>query len=335
MPTNAFLTGATGFVGWHLLRELQVRGDRVRCLVRDPRQQAQLGKSPVDIAVGDLRDLDSLRRGMRGADVVFHCAADYRLYVPDPQAMYATNVEGTHNVLQAAAECGVRKIVYTSTVGALGRTVDDRPADETTPASLGEMTGHYKRSKFLAQQVARRWAAEGLPVVIVNPSAPVGERDVKPTATGQMILDFMRGRIRAYVDTGLNLIDVRDVAIGHVLAAERGRVGETYILGHRNLTLRRILETLAGIVGVASPRIKLPHWVPLTAAAVDTQWARLRGRHPRLSLDAVRLSRYKMFFNAGKAVRELGLPQSPIESALERAVSWFRDARYVTKAVAS
>jgi dihydroflavonol-4-reductase len=321
---NAFVTGASGFVGWHLARALVDRGDRVRCLVRPTSALNGLSELPVEIVRGDLRDFESLRSGIDGVDVVFHCAADYRLYVPDPRTMYANNVEGTDNVLRAASECRVGKVVYTSTVGALGLKDDGTPGDERTVVSLKKMTGHYKRSKFLAERVADEWVSKGLPVVIVNPSAPVGERDVKPTATGQMILDFLRGKLRAYVETGLNLVDVRDVAEGHILAAEKGRVGEKYILGHRNMTLKSILETLSEISGVAAPKTKLPHWVPLAAAYVDTGFARVLRRSPRISIDAVRLSRYKMFFDASKAVRELGLPQTPVEAPLARAVEWFR-----------
>jgi dihydroflavonol-4-reductase len=248
--------------------------------------------------------------------------------------MYASNVTGTENVLRAAFEHGVRRVVYTSTVGALGLRPDGGPADEDTPSRLEDMVGHYKRSKFLAERVAVAWARNGLPVVIVNPSAPVGERDIKPTATGRMIVDFLHGRIRAFVDTGLNLVDVRDVALGHLLAEHRGRIGERYILGHTNLTLDEILARLARIVGVPRPRIRLPHWVPLAAATVETRWAEWRGLKPRLEVDAVLLARHRMFFDASKAVRELGLPQTPVDEALARAVAWFRDAGYVPRAAA-
>jgi dihydroflavonol-4-reductase len=261
--------------------------------------------------------------------VVYHCAADYRLFVPDPPRMYAANVDGTRNVLRAAAEAGARRVVYTSSVGALGLTADGTPADETTPVGLGDMVGHYKKSKYLAEREAEAWAARGLPVVIVNPSTPIGERDVKPTATGRLVLDFLRGRIPAYVDTGLNLVDVRDVAEGHILAMERGRVGERYILGNRDMSLKAVLETLAAIAGRPAPRVRVPHWVPLAVAAVDTGFARMRGGSPRFELDAVRLSRKKMYFSAAKAVRDLGLPQTPIEEPLRRAVAWFREQHYV------
>ena len=330
---TTFLTGASGFVGWHVLRALVSRGDRVRCLVRE-RSRHAIPEAGGETVVGDLRDAATVRRAMRGCDVAYHCAADYRLWVPDPAAMYASNVGGTRNVLAAAADCGVRRVVYTSTVGTLGLRADGGPSDERTPSRIEDMVGHYKRSKFLAERVADEWAVRGLPVVIVNPSAPVGERDVKPTATGRMIVDFLRGRIRAYVDTGLNLVDVRDVAAGHLLAEERGRVGERYILGHSDLTLDEILTLLARIVGVPRPRVRLPHWIPLAAATVETRWAEWRGREPRLEIDAVLLAQHRMFFDASKAVRELGLPQTPVEQALARAVAWFRDAGYAPRVAA-
>lgn len=326
---RAFVTGGSGFVGGHLVRVLIEHGAEVRCLARAAGTPGNLAGLDVEIVVGDLRDAASIRRGVQGCDTVFHCAADYRLYVRDPALMYGSNVDGTRNVLQAAGDCNVERVVYTSTVGALGLRPGGRPADETTPVAVGDMVGHYKKSKFLAERVAEEWAGRGLPVVIVNPSAPVGDMDIKPTATGQMILDFLNGRMAAYVDTGLNLIDVRDVARGHLLAAQRGTVGEKYILGCRNLTLKQILDLLSEITGRPSPRVRLPHWVPLTVSGVDTFFARLLRRVPRVPIDAVRLSRYKMFFDPGKAVRELGLPQTPIEGALARAVDWFRDNGYV------
>ena len=331
---RVLVTGGTGFVGGHLVRALLDRGHEVRCLARAESRLDNLDGLAVEIVTGDLTDREAVRRAVAGSDQVYHCAADYRLYVPDPERMYASNVDGTGNVLQAAADHGVARIVYTSTVGALGLNPSGDPADETTPVSLEAMVGHYKRSKFLAERVAEEWARRGLPVVIVNPSAPVGDLDVKPTATGQMIVDFLNGKISAYVETGLNLIDVRDVAQGHLLAADRGRPGEKYILGHSNLSLKRILDILAGISGLRSPRVKLPHWVPLTVSALDTSWARLANRRPRFPIDAVKLSRYKMFFDAGKAVRELGLPQTPVEQALKRAVDWFRDRGYVRRSIA-
>jgi dihydroflavonol-4-reductase len=320
---KVLVTGGSGFVGWHLVQALLRRGDQVRCLVR-PASMPLLQGQPVEIVPGDLTDEQSVRRAVQGVEVVYHCAADYRLFVPDPVAMYAANVEGTRIVLSAAATAGVRRIVYTSTVGALGSTADGTPADEKTPVALANMIGHYKRSKFLAERVADEWSARGAPIVIVNPSTPVGERDIKPTATGRLILDFLRGRIPAYVDTGLNLVDVRDVAVGHIAAMERGRPGEKYILGNRDMTLKAILGTLASVSGRAAPRLRVPHWLPLTVAAIDTGLARARHAVPRFELDAVRLARKKMYFSPAKAVRELALPQTPVEEPLRRAVEWFR-----------
>jgi dihydroflavonol-4-reductase len=311
------------------VRALLERGRQVRCLVRNESRRTNVEGLSVEIVFGDLRHPDSLSAALRGIQTLYHCAADYRLYALDPGEIYRSNVEGTGNILAAAARCGVERIVYTSSVGALGRRSDHEPADETTPVALGAMIGHYKRSKFLAERVAEEWAAKGLPVVIVNPSTPIGERDVKPTPTGQMIVDFLNRKIPAYVDTGLNLIDVRDVALGHLLAAERGRPGERYILGHRNMTFRDILESLARITGLEAPKLRLPHWVPLAVSAFDTARARLFRRVPRVPLEAVRMSRHRMFFNATKAVQALGLPQSPVEAALARAVRWFQVQGYV------
>lgn len=266
---------------------------------------------------------------MRGVGALYHVAADYRLWTRDPEELRRTNVGGTENVLSAASEAGIARIVYTSSVGALGLTADGSPADEKTPVARDTIVGHYKKSKFDAERVAEAYAAKGLPVVIVNPSTPVGERDVKPTPTGQLVVDFLNRRLPAYVDTGLNLVDVRDVASGHLLAAEKGRVGEKYILGHRNMTLKEILEMLASLTGLPAPTLRLPHAIPLAAAAVDTFVAGLLGRPPRISLESVRMSRHRMFFDASKAVRELGLPQSPVEEALARSIRWFLENGYV------
>ncbi len=326
---KAFLTGATGFVGGHLLDALLEGGADVRCLVREASPRRNLQGRDVDVATGDLRDSESVRRAIAGCDAVFHCAADYRLYTRRPEEMYASNVAGTRNVLRAAAECEVDRVVYTSSVGALGLEPGGGAATEKTPVTIDDMVGHYKRSKFLAERVAEEWAAKGLPVVIVNPSTPVGDGDLKPTATGRLILDFLNRRTPAYVETGLNLVDVRDVAVGHLLAAEKGRPGGKYILGNRNMSLKEIFETLSKLSGLPAPRWKLPHWIPLAAAAVDTSIARLRGAEPNIPIEAVRLARYKMYFDPGKAVRELGLPQTPVEEALGRAVDWFREHGYV------
>ncbi len=326
---KALLTGATGFIGGHLLAALLEDGAEVRCLLRPTSPRRNLEGRPVEAVEGDLRDRDSLARALDGCETLFHCAADYRLWAPRPEELYASNVEGTRNVLAAARAAGVRRVVYTSSVGALGLEPDGRPADEKTPVSLADMVGHYKRSKYLAERVAVEWAERGLPVVIVNPSAPVGDGDLKPTATGQMILDFLQRRVPVYVDTGLNLVDVRDVARGHLLAAERGRVGERYILGCRNMTLQEIYAALAALTGLPAPRRRVPHWLPLAAGALDTGLSRLTGRPPRVPLEAVKLARHRMFFDAAKAVRELGLPQTPVEEPLERAVRWFRANGYV------
>jgi dihydroflavonol-4-reductase len=328
--TTSLLTGGTGFVGAHLARALVRRGDRVRCLVRAGSRLDNLEGLDAERVLGDLRDPESLRRAAEGCDEIYHCAADYRLWAPDPAQIYENNVQGTRNVLEAAARVGAR-VVYTSSVGALGLHPDGTPADETTPVTVDDMIGHYKRSKFLAEREAERAAAAGLPVVIVNPSTPIGDLDIKPTPTGQVIVDFLNRRVPAYVDTGLNLIDVRDVAQGHLLAAERGNPGEKYILGHRNLSLKQIFDLLSRITGLPAPRVKLPHAVPLVAAHVSELWARLRGKPPRISTESVRMSRKRMYFDPGKAVRALGLPQSPVEDALERAVRWFTDHGYVVR----
>jgi dihydroflavonol-4-reductase len=324
-----FLTGGTGFIGAHLARTLVEQGARVRCLVRPGSSRQNLAGLPVELWEGDLRDPAGLREALTGCHRAFHCAADYRLWTRDPRELYASNVGGTDHLLAAAASTGVERVVYTSSVGALGLSRDGTPADETTPVALADMIGHYKRSKFLAERKAKEWAARGLPVVIVNPSTPVGDLDIKPTPTGQMIVDFLRRRMPAYVESGLNLVDVRDVAAGHLLAAERGRPGEKYILGHRNLRLKEIFDLLAHLTGLPAPRVRLPHAVPLVFAALATAAARLTGRPPRVSLESVKMSRKLMFFRADKAVRELGLPQSPVDQALTRAVEWFREHGYV------
>lgn len=316
-------------MGTHVVRALLARGATVRCLVRANSNLVNLAGLPVDTFEGDVLDPSSLSRAISGASLVFHVAADYRLSAPDPERLARVNVEGTRNVLAAAMDAGARRVVYTSSVGALGLRADGRPADETTPVSRADMIGAYKRSKFDAEAVARDFAAKGAPVVIVNPSTPVGERDVKPTPTGKMIVDFLNGRLPAYVQTGLNVVDVRDVAAGHLFAAEKGRPGERYILGNRNMTLKEILDTLARITGLPAPRLKLPHAVPFAVAALSEAAARLTRRAPSVSLEGVRMSRHIMFFDAGKAVRELGLPQTPVEDALARAVSWFRENGYV------
>lgn len=324
---TALVTGASGFVGYHVARRLVERGIKVRCLVRASSKVEPLRALGVELASGDIADEASVRRAVDGCDYVFHVAAAYTFWMKDPAEIYRSNVEGTRNVLTAAQ--GAKRIVYTSTVGALGLPKDGTPADEATPVTLDDMVGHYKRSKFQAQEVATGLAKEGRPIVIVNPSAPIGPFDFKPTPTGQMIVDYMKGRMKAYVDTGLNLVAVEDVAEGHLLAAEKGRVGEMYILGNRDMHLREIFEALAKITGIPAPTMRVPHWLPLTVAAFSTLKGKILGRAPALPLEQVRLSTKKMYFNPAKAVRELGVPQTAPEAALERAVNWFRENRYV------
>ncbi|HVG21791.1 MAG TPA: hopanoid-associated sugar epimerase [Blastocatellia bacterium] len=328
--TRALVTGGTGFVGSHVVRRLLDRGADVRCLARPASRLDNLKELPVEIARGDLRDLPSLRRAVKGCSVVYHCAADYRLWCRDPREMYASNVEGTDNCMRAAFDEGVGRVVYTSTVGCLGLNADGSPANEGTGVSLDDMIGHYKRSKFFAEMKVMDWVARGLPAVVVNPSTPIGEMDVKPTPTGKIIVDFLRGKMFGFVETGMNLIDVRDCAEGHVLAAERGRVGERYILGAHNLTLKQLFDSLAAVTGAASPRIKIPHWVAETYARAENLWSiKLAGREPDVPLESVKLARHKMWFDSSKAARELGLPRSPIEGALLRAVRWFEEHGYV------
>jgi len=279
---------------------------------------------------GDLTDRESIRQAIEGCRWVYHVAADYRLWAPDPSVLYQANVEGTRNVLEAARAARVERIVYTSTVGAVGIPHNGAgPGNEATPVALQDMIGHYKRSKFLAEQEAAAAAKGGVPVVIVNPSTPVGSMDVKPTPTGQMIVDFLNGRMPAYVETGLNLIDVEDVAEGHLLAMEKGQVGQRYILGHQNLTLKEILEMLSSVSGLPAPTVRLPRAAALGLAAVSTGLSYLTKRPPRIPLEGVRMAGKKMFFDSSKAVRELGLPQNPVEEALTKAVAWFRQNGYV------
>lgn len=314
------VTGATGFVGWHVARALLERGCRVRVLARDPARLRELeGAEP---AAGDLLDPASLERAVAGCGVVYHVAADYRLWTRDPQPMYRSNVDGTRAMLAAARAAGVERFVYTSTVGCIG--IPERGlGDESMLARMEDMQGPYKRSKLLAERVALEFAASGFPVVIVNPTAPVGDHDFKPTPTGKIVVDFMRGRMPAYLDTGLNVADVRDVAWGHLAACERGRVGERYILGGENLTLREIFEALAAAAGRKPPAVRIPYAVAYAAGVVTTAWASLSGREPRVPLDAVRMARKKMWVTHEKAARELGYAPHPAAAALRRALEWF------------
>ena len=323
-----FLTGASGFLGSHIARLLVDEGRSVRALVRPSSDRAGIVDLAVEPVIGDLRDPALLRTAIDGCTELFHVAADYRLWAPNPAEIYASNVQGTRNILQAARAAGVKRVVYTSTVGCIGVPGTAESGNEDTPVSLSEMEGAYKRSKFLAEQVALEFAADGLPVVVVNPTAPVGEGDRKPTPTGQIIVDFLRGAMPAYLDTGLNMVDVRDVARGHLAAMKQGVSGERYILGGRNMTLREIFEALSTISGRPAPKIRIPYAAAYAYGAVSTAAARLTGRPPRAPLDAVRMARKKMFVESAKAEREIGFAGGPLEAALERAIRWFQNNRY-------
>jgi dihydroflavonol-4-reductase len=313
------VTGASGFLGWHVARLLAERGYQVRALAR-PGSRV-IGLEP-EIVTGDLRDPDSLKRAVMGCGLAFHVAADYRLWARKPVELYESNVEGTRNLLEAAQRAGVERVVYTSTVGTIG-IPHEGLGDEQTPVSLQDMAGVYKRTKFLAEQVALECAASGFPVVIVNPTAPVGDHDVKPTPTGQIIADFLKGRLPAFIDTGLNIVDARDVAEGHLLALERGQPGERYILGSENLTLAQILDALAKITCRKAPSARLPYAVAYCAGVCSTVWAEVTGVAPRVPIDAVRMARKKMWVTHAKARRELGFQPGSAENALRKGVEWF------------
>jgi dihydroflavonol-4-reductase len=321
----AFVTGATGFLGSHVARVLADNGADMRLLVRSSSNLRNIEGLRADRALGDLRDPASLEKAMAGCDVVFHVAADYRLWVRDPNEMYRSNVEGTRAILEAARKNGVRRVVYTSSVATIGFTRNGYPANEDSPVSLTDMIGHYKRSKFMAEQLALEAGRSGLEVVVVNPTTPVGDQDVKPTPTGRIVVDFLKRKFPAYVETGLNLVDVRECARGHVTALEKGKSGERYILGGENLTLKQILDKLAKITGLPSPILKLPYIFAYAAGIADEMvTARLRGREPRATIDTVRMGAKKMFASSDKAERDLGWKIVPVESALRRAAEWFR-----------
>ena len=325
----AFVTGATGFVGSHVARALAEQGADLRLLVRANSNTKNIDDVKADLVTGDLRDPASLEKGIAGCEVIFHVAADYRLWVRDPDEMYRANVEGTRAILEAAGKNRVRRVIYTSSVATIGFTSNGQPADENSPVSLDNMIGPYKRSKFMAEQVVIEAARAGQDVVIVNPSTPVGERDTKPTPTGRIVVDFLKKKFPAYVDTGLNLVDVRECAIGHIAALEKGSSGERYILGGENLTLKQILDKLAVITGLPSPKIRVPYVVALATGVVDEiVTGRIRGREPRATIDAVRMGRKKMFVSSAKAERELGWKRVPVDDALRRAADWFRENGY-------
>lgn len=326
---RTFVTGGTGFIGGAVVRRLLEAGHEVKALVRPRADTRQLDGLPAERVKGDLRDRESLSRGMAGCGWIFHVAALYSYWGYRSKDFYETNVEGTRHVLEVARDQGAERVVYTSSIAALGVHDDGSPATEDTPSTLADRIGPYQRSKFLAEVVARDFARRGLPVIIVNPSSPVGVGDHKPTPTGQIIVDFLNGRIFGYVDTGLNIIDVEDVAAGHLLAAQRGEAGQRYILGGENLSLKQILDLLAEISGRRQVRLHIPHRVAQCWAYVDVTIARLNPRRiPAATPDKVRLSRRYEFFDPGRAVRELGLPQTPARVALRKAVEWYRSHGY-------
>ncbi|MGH9559298.1 MAG: hopanoid-associated sugar epimerase [Bryobacteraceae bacterium] len=322
----ALVTGATGFIGWHVARKLLDRGQRVRALARDPARIREL--DGIEVFTGDLRDPASLARAVEGCGVVYHVAAEYKLWTPHPEEMFRSNVEGTRNLLSAAQQAGVERVVYTSTVGCIG-IPREGIGDERTPVNAAGMTGPYKRSKFEAEWVALEFASRGFPVVVVNPTAPVGDRDFKPTPTGKIVIDFARGAMPGFVDTGLNIVDARDVAEGHILACERGRPGERYILGSENLTLEQIFAKLAGIAGKKAPTLRVPYAVAYAVGMASTAWAEFTGREPLAPIDAVRMSRKKMWVCHEKAASELGYAPGPAEDAMRRAIEWFRANGYL------
>jgi len=328
---KALVTGATGFVGGNLVRELLKQGFQVKALVRKSSNRANIDGLPVEIALGDLMDRASLDRAVAGCDALFHVAACYSFWTPHPSVVYDTNVQGTENILTAAGDTGIPKIVYTSTESTIGIEGHSLGTEEHT-ATLTSLSGHYKKSKLLAEQLVLKMATQGLPVTIVNPTMPIGSWDINPTPSGRVVVDFLNGRMPAYVNTGLNVVDVEDVAKGHILALERGRMGERYILGNRNLTLRDILGVLEAITGIRASNVRIPIWLALGAAYVDEM---VRGnifhRPPRIPISAVKTARKIRHFDCSKAVQELGLAQTPTEESLRKAVSWFREHGYIRR----
>ena len=325
---KVLVTGATGFVGGAVARALVHRGIEVRVMARAGADLQNLQGLAVERGEGDLRDQPSLRHALTGCRQLYHVAAHYALWAKDPSIFYDVNVTGTKSLLEAARDVGTERIVYCSTIGAIGIPPAGGLGTEETPVVFEQMAGHYKRSKYLAEQEVLKFAKAGLPVVIVNPSAPVGIGDVKPTPTGQVIVDFMKGRMPAYIETGMNIVDVDDVATGHLLAMEKGRIGERYILGSANLMLREVLEILSRLTGVKAPTIKLPRVAILPLAYLNQWMANFTGQPPRIPLEGVKMAKYKMHYDCSKAIRELGFPQTPPDVALEKAVKWFRDHGY-------
>jgi len=328
---KALVTGATGFVGAAVARALIREGWQVRALARKGSDRRNVQHLPLEVVEGDLADRASLERALAECEALFHVAADYRLGAFDPRQLYQTNVEGTRNILEASRQAGVRRVVYTSSVATVGIPRDGTPGNEDTPVGIADMVGHYKRSKFLAEQVVRDAAVAGLSVVIVNPSTPIGPGDIKPTPTGQMVLDAAAGRMPAYVDTGLNVVHVDDVAAGHLLAFHRGRLGERYILGGQDLTLRQILVEIAGLVGRKPPTVRLPTGVVLPIAYVAEAIARITGRPGRITVESVRMARKRMFFSSDKAQRELGYAWRAPTEALRDAIAWLQEQGSLTR----
>jgi dihydroflavonol-4-reductase len=326
---QALVTGATGFVGANLVRTLLERNRSVKVLVRPNSDRRNFQGLPVTECVGDLRDRKSLSAAVEDCDEVYHVAADYRFWAPDFRELHQSNVQGTQNLLEECLAQQVSKVVYTSTVGTIGLDGQPGPCDETTPMHPSQVTSHYKRSKIEAENIALKMAERGLPVVIVNPSTPIGAWDRKPTPTGKIIVDFARGRMPAFVETGLNFVDVKDVARGHVLAAEKGRVGERYILGNQNLSLSEFLGRLSPLLGKSAPKVKIPYGVAWVSGWLSTAWADWVTRTPpAVPIEAVKMSRRYMYFDSTKAIRELGFQQTPIDEALQESVQWFASNGY-------
>ena len=331
---TTLVTGAAGFLGSHVARQLLARKESVRVLLRPTSQNRAIADLPLEYVTGDLRDPASLDRAMNGVRRVFHVAADYRLWAHRPKEIYESNVTGTKNVLEAAKRAGVEQFIYTSTVATVAV---DRPQlpNEATESQLGEMVGQYKRSKWLAEKEALNAAKSGLPLIVVMPTTPVGPWDWKPTPTGKIILDFLNGKMPGYVETGLNFVGVEDCATGHLLAAEKGKIGERYLLGAENLTLKQVLDELEKITGLPAPRLKIPHGLALGAAYVETAFSRLVGREPQIPVEGVKIARHLMFVDCSRAQRELGFRPGPVAAALERAVRWYEANGYVTARRAS
>ena len=324
---KTFVTGATGFIGANIVRELLKDGREVRALVRAGANTSNLAALDVECWQGDLLDIQSLEKGLAGCDTLYHAAADYRLWTSRPEEMYRINVDGTAAILKAALSNSIVRVVYTSSVGTLGNPGNGTPGTETTPVSLADMVGHYKKSKFLAERTAESFIERGLPLVIVNPSTPVGALDIKPTPTGKIIVDFLNRRMPAYLETGLNIIPVEDCARGHILAEQKGRIGEKYILGNCNLTLRDIFVVLEEITGLSAPKIRVPYLPILLAAYLNEGISRITGKEPLIPLAGVQMAAKLMYFDSSKAVRELGLPQTSVKDALKRAVEWFNNRK--------